>query len=366
MRFRRSVLQALIALLALSLLAAACSDSDDDSDADPASTASEPTPSTDEAPAETEAPEAPTDTEAPEDTEAADEDASIFPLTITDVTGQEFTFDEPPILGSAGSALAMFADLGVPPAAGWSGPFNEGVLYAGGVPEVMLDDGFDVEQWAQTDVDLILLGAQSAGAPQWQPVVDTYDVFYLNENNAGIQGNRQDLQLLATLLGDPSLADEPIGRFDQLVELMESVAPAEAITVVPMIYVEGYNVVGEDSPLCVLLAQTGLASCPVEGPFATLNPEGLLSIDPDVIYLFGPPGVPPADRDADPVWSQLSAVQNGRVYGPFSSTSWTGVSYRNLYEPVQVILATEFPESGVEMPTAFDFDYDPADFPFPG
>gem|GEM_PF-617828 len=247
---------------------------------------------------------------------------TLFPLTITDAVGQEFTFDAPPKIGCwwAG-CIEMLADLGiVPHAASYTEEnANSVFFYPVGVPAHNIADTQNPEFWAAAEVYVILMRVPND--PAHDPLKAAAPIFYLHHPSygesaqTGYQAFVENLHILGQLTGQPAAADAAIARFDNVLTNLRALSTPEtqALTVAVLFNGEGYRFIAPGNPFCVVLAEVGLGNCVGEGAASTeTNAEEFLSLDPDwIVYQIGD-GLA-ADR-TDPIWAQLTAVKEGHIY----------------------------------------------------
>lgn len=380
----RTLRKLLVVLAAAATLATACS-SDEDGSTDAGSSesesssatasasesesasasASEPADEADEAPEEAteeaEAAEPVEETATTSTTEAPP--PSVFPLTITDATGREFTFDEPPVLGCRWfGCIEGAAHLGVTvPITGATPDREEQAFYSTGA-ETFVADTLNPEEWATTDVDVILASVLGAGTPNFAPLENNFDVFFLHyDSGNGAQPNSlsgtdaylENLRLISLLADQPDLGDQAIADYEAMLETLRSLSTpeTEAQTLTVLFGFEGYVGLGPESAFCLLLNETGHGTCIGEGPGGAFNAEAFLADDPDLIVATSFGGdYSIEDRESnDPIWNELSAVQNGNVVTTDSSRFYC-CSASALVLMAQEYVSLVLPETGIEKP----------------
>lgn len=300
-------------------------------------------------------------------TEEATAAESLFPLTITDAAGQEFTFDAPPKLGCLWTGcIEIFADLNTPPYAGdsWLEEVYDSVLFfPAGPPTHTITDSYNPEDWAKAEVDLILM--RLPVSPNTEALAAAAPLFYLHAPSfdatsvGGYQAYLENIRLVGQLIDQPTAAEQAIAHFDRLVTSLHQLATPEtaALTVAVLWEDEAFRAVDHTNPFCAVIQETGLGTC-IEAPlWEEINPEAFLAIDPDLILVMQETDTF-AER-ANPVWAQLSAVKNGNVYGVEGLYYCCGARalYYDLHEYAHIILPDVVADPG---PTA---DYDPAQSP---
>ncbi|MEM7091720.1 MAG: ABC transporter substrate-binding protein [Actinomycetota bacterium] len=341
-------------------------DSADDAD----DAASEPEPDVDqeedgadEAAADEDAAAEPEPTEEPTPEPAPTEEPSIYPITISDSYGNEFTFDERPRIGCAWyGCIEAGAELGVTfEAAIITEEEADSTFFGALQPDVLIVDFLNPEEWAAADVDLVVLSPAS-NTPELDPIRQVNPLFYLHYDNflapqwegviGGYEGYLENLRLLGQLMDRTAEAEEAIARFDRLVESLATYAtPEMADQTIAIIGLLGYAALGPGNAFCQILNEAGHGTCIGEGVAQILNAEAFLALDPDVIL-----DQDPAARDGDPIWPNLSAVQDGTVYDIVSNRHYC-CSTSGLVHVTQEYLSLRFPDAGVEDPGPVeDFD----------
>lgn len=246
-----------------------------------------------------------------------------FPLTITDAAGQEFTFDSPPRIGCLWSGCYEdMADLGVVPHAvsGSDESFASTMGFPVGPPQHRIADPFDPEDWARAEVDMIV--HRLPERPDDEALTQAAPVFYLHAPGwsdsafAGVEAHAENLRILERLTGAQGAADAAIARFDRYVAALRAAAPPGAAdtTVAPLFSSEDgtYSLANTRNPYCTTLVDAGLGRC-LDAAGQELNAEAFLAMDPDWIAYMVFADESHTER-TDPVWGQLPAVQQGRVY----------------------------------------------------
>ncbi|MEM7343004.1 MAG: ABC transporter substrate-binding protein, partial [Chloroflexota bacterium] len=302
------------------------------------------------------------------------ESSSSFPLTITDATGQEFTFDAPPKMGCDWlGCFETLADFGVVIHAASMSPENAATTFYApvGAPEHLIDDYSNVELWAATEVDLLL--SRVPDDPYWDAFREVAPVFFLHHpsygesSTTGYQSYIDNARILGQLTGEVAAAEAAIARFETMMDNLRSLSTPElAEQSVGMIWSdEGYYGIPSDNPFCVALADVGLGNCmgTSTGRFVEYNAEEVLSLDPDlIVYMVYDGGAWDSwtDRD-DPVWPQLTAVKEGNVFDA-SGDRYNCCSMRGLIHSFQEYVANVIPEAGISAPGPV-LDFEAADSP---
>ncbi|MEM7271897.1 MAG: ABC transporter substrate-binding protein [Actinomycetota bacterium] len=360
----------LAVVVAAALVAAACGDSDDGSDtaAEDASasesadnTGSEPVEEAGDSAAEDETTEA-------EDAGGAEDAADYYPLTISDSFGTEYTFEEEPRIGCAWyGCVEAAAELGVSFAASIiSEEETTSAFYGRTAPEFLVTDMTNPEEWAAADVDIVLFSPAS-NSPDFDPVSQVVDTFFLHYDNflapqwdgviGGYEGYIENLRLIGTMMNREAEAEAAIARFNTMVENLAVYATDEtAEQTIAIIGLLGYASLGPGSAMCQVLNEAGHGTCIGSGVAEVLNAEAFLAIDPSLII-----DVDPAAREGDPIWPNLSAVQNDNVYN-FLTNRYYCCSTAGLIVALQEYVHRVFPDSGVPAPGP-DADFDPTTSP---
>ncbi len=309
-----------------------------------------------------------TTAEAPPAAEHTSVAAAGFPLTISDAVGQEFTFDEPVKVGCIWfGCIEIFADLGIPPhAAGYSADDAQSVFYfPGDLPAFQIEDSFNPEHWAVAEVDIII--TRVPASTDDDALASAAPIFYLHHpsygesSEKGYQAYVKNLEVLGQLTGKSEVAAAAIERFEVALANLKSLSTPElASQQVAILWEdEAYRGVDQANPFCVTLNEVGLGQC-IEAPLWTeINAETFLAIDPDLIIFMN--GSPAATERTDPIWSELTAVQEGRVYNALGNRHYC-CSLRGLIHALQDYVSHVIPEAGIPNPGPHT-DFDPLQSP---
>lgn len=293
-----------------------------------------------------------------------------FPLTITDATGQAFTFDAPPKIGCDWyGCYEALADLGIPPYAGALAEEElTSVFYApAGPPINRISDGTNPESWAAADIDLYMMrvpdSADLDAIRQVAPVFFLHHPSYGPSDVIGYQAYLENLRILGQLTGHPAAADAAIARFATVLTTLKSMSTPEtaALRVAILFGGEGYGGLAPNHPFCVALAEVGLGQCveAAEGDaWLEVNAEQFLAIDPDWI-VYESFGTSYQER-TDPVWSQLTAVKEGRVFD--AGHRYYCCSTRGLIHAFQEYVSHVLPDTGIPAPGPVE-TFDPLQSP---
>ena len=292
-----------------------------------------------------------------------------FPLTITDAAGQEFSFDAPPKIGCDWyGCYEALADLGIPPHAGALAEEElTSIFYApAGPPTHRISDDTNPESWAAAEIDLYMMrvpdSADLDAMRQVAPVFLLHHPSY-GESVQGYDAYLENLRILGQLTGHPAAADAAIARFATALATLKALSTPEtaALRVAVLFGGEGYGGLAPNNPFCVALAEVGLGQC-VEAAgesWLEVNAEQFLAIDPDWIIYEGF-GASYQER-TDPVWSQLTAVKEGRVFDAAGSRYYC-CSARGLIHSLQDYVSHILPDAGIPMPGPVE-TFDPTQSP---
>ncbi|MBX3013028.1 MAG: ABC transporter substrate-binding protein [Caldilineaceae bacterium] len=295
--------------------------------------------------------------------------AALFPLTITDATGQEFTFDAPPKIGCYWyGCYEAFADLGIPFYAGSLAPEElASVFYApAGPPAQIIADDSNPEEWAAAEIDLFVTrvpdSADLDAMRQAAPIFFLHHPSYGESDQQGYAAYYQNLRLLGALSGQPEAAEAAIARFETVLANLKALSTpeTEALNIAVVFSGDGYQVISPDNPFCAAVAEVGLGHCVGEGAATwEVSAESFLALDPDWIVYAGF-GQSYQDR-TDPVWTQLTAVKEGRVFDAAGSRYYC-CSTRGLINALQDYVSHLLPAAGIPNPGS-EIDFDPLQSP---
>jgi ABC-type Fe3+-hydroxamate transport system substrate-binding protein len=263
-------------------------------------------------PASTASPPKPTAQTAPSSGKVA------YPITLTDATGKTFTFDRPQKLGCVWVGCSeMLSDFGLPIyAASYTGP---NVLSYSSAPTHVIADSNNPEHWAAAGVDLIV--HRVPAIPSHEPLAAAAPIFYMHAWDSSSTGALTEYvtnyRLMGQLVDAPGTAEQAIARFETFTARLKEMAPARAAAsrTAVLFAGDGYVLMTQNQPFCVVLAQNNMGQCVATTSIGSqstieLSGEEFLRFDPDwIVYQ----GTGSATR-ADPVWKQLEAVRDGHVY----------------------------------------------------
>lgn len=274
-----------------------------------------------------------------------------FPLTITDGAGRELTFDVPPTrpVTYYNDSYGMLATLGVMPVAQSVNPemLTDPIYFDGqgaDIPTIPYTDSHDLEAVAAANADLVLVySAEEAQALEGiAPAFVTYDPANLDELYAG-------LREYGRLFDRTAKAEAAITAFTDRLSAYQALAPADVSVLKLGAMDDGaFYVSTVDDPICQIL--NTLARCdwqkatPDEFWGYETTIEGILALDPDVIMLNNWSNASReemlAGLEANLLWGELRAVQDGRVLGvegyenPIASSLPAATKFLDVYMPL--------------------------------
>ncbi|MBI1295954.1 ABC transporter substrate-binding protein [bacterium] len=265
--------------------------------------------------------------ESMDESAAAAPSAGGFPVTVTDGLGRELTFNTPPqrVIALYNGNFGNLAVLGVRPVATLANPsmiadpryFEDGES----IPSVAgADGGIDLEAVAAAEPDLILASSMEevqsmeSIAPVYVPLdTDSLDGLYAETRN------------LATILGLADQTEATISAFQNRLTAYQTLAPREVTVMLAGPTGDELNEIRlrtVASPDCRLLNQ--IAICEWADPTGgdswsyQTTPETLLELNPDYIYYWRAwEGTQEELLDhvrQNPLWAEVGAVQNERLY----------------------------------------------------
>ena len=257
------------------------------------------------------------------------------------------------------------SDLGVAPQAASAGnPADRGANYYTPGPEPLhyIDDFQNPELWAAAEVDILVAAAppepSNDALAQAAPLFHIYYTAGDSEIPVGLEAFIKNLELFGQLTGKPEAAAAALARYERALEKLRGLATSETaqLQVALLRSRDTYQIYGKETAFCTVIAQVGLGQCLGEGDFITeLNAEELLALDPDwIIYVTNNDSY--QDR-TDPVWLELRAVKEGRVYDTISNR-YGCCSLRGLYQPLIEYVSHLLPEAGAPLQSS-TADFDP-------
>lgn len=245
------------------------------------------------------------------------------PREITDALGRTVTLDAPPTAIaplSASIAELMFA-LGVEPVG-----VTEGIELepAQGLPTFGTGYQLDLEALAALEPDLILANAQlqEQQLDQLEAIAPT--IYVLTMTAADVPAN---VRLIGQATWRDVTANYLAKAYEDFLDLVTtSASTREGPSILILVGILALPNFGKSETylgdMAARLGATNIADGNEDaGPFpgyAQLSVEAVLDADPDIILTItrGAPGAMPLPEamSKDPVWSALTAVQEGRVY----------------------------------------------------
>ena len=323
-------------------------------------------PTAEEVPEPTEAPtaEAPeseaTEAETTAPTEAATESAADaakaehYPITVIDMLDREFTFDAPPerVVALDTVTYGSLAALGIRPVAQRTSPDQLGddvyFLEDGeSIPSAHdADGGINLELVAAAEPDLILVFSQE----QVNQMSDIAPIFAAQ----GAWNDMEKLEIYQRKLGQvfnrEAEANAAIQGFQDALVAYEQIAPEEKPSVVRIGVFDDGTVWPLLGVLCTIVFNT-VASCDYggiefDGPVAL---ESVLELDPDVL-IFSNWQRNLSDEELlnmmeqNPLWSELTAVQNDRVIVPENYTNPNLASFQDAQKVLDRLVPLIYPD----------------------
>jgi iron complex transport system substrate-binding protein len=294
---------------------------------------------------------------------AAQELSADFPLTIVDGGGRELTFDAPPqrVVTYYNDSYGMLATLGLMPVAQSVNPemLTDPIYFDGqgsNIPTIGYTDSHDLEDVAAAHPDLVMVYS----VEEAQALEDIAPAF-VTYNPTTMEEQYEALRQYGILFGRQAEAEAAITAFQNRLAAYQTLAPGD-VSVLKLGAMDGgaFWISTIDDPICQILDT--LAVCEWEkatpdefwGYESTI--EGVLALDPDVIILnnwtSGNREDLLAALDADPLWNELRAVQNGRVLGtpgyenPIASSLPAATKFLDTYLPL--LYPDVFPEALTE------------------
>lgn len=254
----------------------------------------------------------------------AEMSADGFPRTITDGAGRELTFEEPPerIVTYYNDSFGMLANLGVMPVAQSVNPeMLSDPIYFGeageSIPTISYDDGPDLEEVAAAEPDLVLVISEeeAQSLEGIAPAFVTPDASNLEELYAAVR-------LYGDLLGREAEANNVIGNFQDRLTAYQAITSGDfSVLKLGVMDENSFWISTLDDPLCQVM--NTIVQCPWETPIDTEywgyegTAEVVLSLNPDVIILNNWTNndyeTVSGQLEENPLWGELTAVQNERV-----------------------------------------------------
>lgn len=243
--------------------------------------------------------------------------------TVTDALRREVTIEAPPqrVVGLSASIIDMLFALGITPPA-----VTEGMEHPAAAELPTFGSGYqlDFEALAAAEPDLIIANAQLQAqmADQLSAIAPTVYVLTLTPDDVPA-----NVRFIGEATWTDNTADALATAYEEFIEFAQvAAAGREGPSVLIIVGTLDMPNFGKSSTylgdMVVKLGGTVVGDDqPDAGPFpgyAQLSVEAVVEADPDMILTItrGAPGTPPIPEamEADPVWSSLSAFQNGQVY----------------------------------------------------
>ncbi|WP_416150151.1 ABC transporter substrate-binding protein [Salipaludibacillus sp. HK11] len=294
------------------------------------------------------------------DEENNNEEKSLYPLTMTDASGKEHTFNEVPKIGCHWMGCAeILADIGVIPHASSATEdiLTTAMAFPDGPPEHQIRDGEDAEEWAATEVDVIF--KRGPASPDDDALEVAAPVFYLHGFNSselrGLDEYYANYQIMGEIVGKQDEAEQAIKRFENIVENLSEKSEGDLtdtqITIQFGHATDNYYLLNSDQIFCEIISENGLGQCIDTGIEDTsgivggeINAEAVLELDPDWIVYMGD-----VEEREDVIWQRLSAVTDGNMYeadgNRYYCCSLRGMTHA-LQEYGHYIVNSEIPHPG--------------------
>ncbi len=241
--------------------------------------------------------------------------------TVVDAAGIQHTFSTPPKIACVWyGCIESMAEMGlVPNAVSVGEPNISSVFYfPQGLPEHVIVDNANIEDWAKTGVDLVI--TRLPVTPEWRRFSEHIPIFYLHHpgydtsDRTGFDAYLENNRLLASLAGQVELATAANNRFLQVIDNIKQLSTSEikrqSVAIIGS--TRSYDPLGAKTPFCAALKAAQAGACFSEGGVdQELNSESFLRWDPDwIVYEVDQS----YKKRKDPIWKRLSAVRNGNIY----------------------------------------------------
>lgn len=245
------------------------------------------------------------------------------PRTISDAMGRDVTLDSAPqrVVGLSASITEMLYAIGVTPVGA-----TDGIEYpeaAASLPTIGTGYQPDLEALAALEPDLIVANAQLQAqlADQLSAIAPTFYVMILTAEDVPAT-----IRVLGQLTWYDTTADYEAMAEEAMLDYVKKTTPADGPTIAIIVGTLDQPNFGKSATylgdMAAMLGATNIADGQEDaGPFpgyTQLSVEQVLEADPFIILTVtrgGPNTAPiPEAMQNDPVWSALTAVQNGRVH----------------------------------------------------
>jgi iron complex transport system substrate-binding protein len=304
---------------------------------------------------------------------AAQDAVAGFPVTVSDGAGVEVTFDQPAerVMCLVQACQDHLYALGIAPfaIADYMVSVYEtlhGMPPADELPLVTTDMMRmpDLEQILALQPDVVI-GALGLMDAIRTPLEDAGIPVLLSYPNS-LEKVYADMEMVGAVTGLPEKAIEAVAAFDARMMAYAALSPndQDLMLVFGGGGVDALFVETRQAQTCDTLIQFELTGCPFEldenaGQFASFGyaqytVEAILNLDPDVIFFAGYDAEGVTDPAVlagvaeNPLWEELSAVKNGRVYSvdawTFSGISGTVLLARAVDAAMPLIYPDIFPD----------------------
>lgn len=271
-------------------------------------------------------------TEAPTEaaTEAPTEAAAQFPMTVTDILGNEVTLEAPAskLVGTHNPTMntAVVLGGGGQYIAGFGNKEMADVLYSYVYPELANDviqigkgKNINYETVLTTGADLAILPERFAYMVEEFNAVGIPAIVILASTES-FDTIRNALTLMGTVVGESDRAEQIIGYFDNLInKIAERTAGAESKPTVMFLGSSNMYSVAPGAMIQSDIMETAGATNAVTGveilgEFADVSAEEMVGWNPDIIWVPAYADYTVEDVLNAPEFSSITAVQNGAVY----------------------------------------------------
>lgn len=282
-------------------------------------------------------------------------------VSVTDGSGAEVVLDSPAvrIVCLDGSCIDALYELGVTPAAVLNPAMATHPSYFGpdtGI-ETIAGSFFepDVEEVIGVDADLVI-GTAGVHSSIVAPLGGLTPVYL--QSIEDLDDARAFLSDIGVLTGRPNDAEGAVERFDALLSDYAAAIHGDAVPLSMYGSDLDFGIDASNSIIGRTLAEVTAYPWP-EAPdangFLDFNVEGVLQVDPDAIFVqtfaFDGATAPLSDQLADnPLWGELTAVQDGRVIEV--DTAWwaSGRSTRTMTLVLDAVMPVLYPDA--DLPTS--------------
>jgi iron complex transport system substrate-binding protein len=275
-----------------------------------------------------------------------------FPVTVVDGAGLEVTLDAAPqrIVCMPTPCVHALAVFGIVPLAASRDNINAGLDElvlgdaANAITEIVWTDGYDIEAILAMNPDLVV---SWQGAEEWMPIdvlresVPVYNSVAYGENPT-LEPFEAEIRNYGVMLGREADAEAFIIETRNRLEAYDALSePTTSVAFVRAAPNENSFII---TPTCGPALERLITCVGNTGEWIEATTEGLLSFDPDVLIVedWGE-GIMLDSLATLPLWSELDAVKNGRVYllSPSRTIDYSLLSIAN---SLDVIMPLAYPD----------------------